>query len=98
MGIKFKLTLHKEFEIDTKRDWGDDNSTLIEHLRDRVGVEPGEKAGPDEIHDAIRSMLGDDIEYVVDLSLDETDFEIEIPDGTEVEVPEEEEDDEGDGE
>lgn len=90
--MKFKLTLNKVFDIDTDRDWGKDLTTLIEHLRDNVGVEPGNAAGEDEIHDAIRSMLADNIEYVVDLSLDETDFEIDIPKGTEVEVPTEEED------
>lgn len=90
MGIKFKLVLHKEFEIDTKRDWSDDYTTLIEALRDNAGVEPGDQANADQIHDAIRSMLEDDIEYVVDLDLDANDFEISVPEGTTVEIPAEE--------
>lgn len=90
--MKFRLILNKTFDIDTKRDWGDDYSNLIDHLKDG-GVEPGTDANPDDIHDAIRSMLEDDIEYVVDLSIDETDFEILIPADATFEVPAEDEDD-----
>lgn len=90
MGFKFKLTLYKVYELDTERDWSNDHTTLIETLRSSVGVEPGNQADADQIHDAIRSMLEDDIEYVVDLDLDANDFEISVPDGTTVEVPAEE--------
>jgi hypothetical protein len=91
--MKFKLILKKEFNIDTKVHWGNDHTTLIETLRDQISVAPGDEAGPDEIHDAIRAMLESDIEYVVDLSLDENDFEIFIPPDTTIEVPAEDEDD-----
>jgi hypothetical protein len=92
MGIKFKLTLNKVFDIDTDKDWGGEHANLIEILKDKLGVDPGTDAGVDEIHDAIREMLADDIEYVVDVSLDETDFEIEVPTGTTFPVPAEDED------
>jgi hypothetical protein len=92
MGIKFKLKLSKEYEIDTAKQWNGDHDTFIEALKDKVGVEPGNEASVDEIHDAIRSMLEDEIEYVVELDIDAMDFEIEIPAGTTFMVPEESED------
>lgn len=91
--MKFKLVLHKEFEIDTDRDWNGELDTLIEALRDKVGVEPGNEANHREIAEAIEAMLSDDIEYVVAVDLDETNFSIDVPVGTTVEVPAEEEED-----
>lgn len=92
MGIKFKLTLNKTYEIDTDRDWSGDIGALIETLRDKIDVEPGTTASAEEIHDGIREMLSDDFESVLDLDLSENDFQIEVPPGTEVEIPADEED------
>jgi hypothetical protein len=89
--MKFKLTLHKVFEVDTDKDWNGGLETLIEHLKDTVGVKPGEKADADQIHDAIRSMLDDDIGYVIEPELSADDFEIEVPSMAIVKIPEEEE-------
>jgi hypothetical protein len=92
--MKFKLILHKEFDIDTDRDWNGELGSLIDALKNNIGVEPGNTATHKEIADAIEVMLADDIEYVVTLDLDETNFSIEVPPGATVEVPAEEDEEE----
>ena len=88
--MKFNLTLHKTFEIDTDKDWGGDMSALMRQLQ--MNCEAGSTASADDIHDAILAMLGDDIDAIVELDLDETDFAISIPEGTTLEIPEDPED------
>lgn len=88
--MKFKLTLHKEFEVDTDKDWGKDLTGLYEKLRDEFSS--GYTARGQEIADAITKMLAEDIETVVDLNLDETNFTVTVDPATAVDIPEDDED------
>lgn len=86
--MKFKLTLHKEFEIDTDKDWGGDLDGLLEMAA--MTYDPGSILSESDIHDTLREMLAEDIDTVVDLELDETCFKIEVPEGTTIELPKKE--------
>lgn len=89
--MKFKLTLHKEFEIDTDTHWDKDLTGLYEKLREH-GFDEGETVAVNDIRLAIKAMLADDIETVVDLDLDETDFKVVVEFGTSLTIPVEPED------
>lgn len=88
--MKFKLTLHKEFEIDTDTHWDKDLTGLYEKLRENF--DEGEAVEAIDIQVAIEAMLADDIETVVDLDLDETDFKVVVEFGTSLTIPVEPED------
>lgn len=76
------LVLTKTFNIDL--DSPDLKPFLVEVLRDQH--EPG-TADSSAIHDAIRSMLEDDFDTLVDLEdITSDDFKIEVPAGTTMEV------------
>jgi hypothetical protein len=84
--MKFKLKLEKEFEIDTDKDWGGDLDGLFEQLKN-CGLAEGETASKSDIEEAIREMLAEGIETVVDLDLDETNFTITVEEGTTIDIP-----------
>lgn len=90
--MKIQLKLEKSYEIDTDRDWDGDTSKLVEVLRDEIRVEPGQTASFKDIEDAVKHMLSEDFEYVVDLDLSEEDFVVTVAPEVNIEIPEEEED------
>lgn len=70
--MKFKITVHKEIELDLE---AADNSDLVSDL----GAELREDiVDPDCVHDALKQFISDDFNSVVDFDLNETDVTIEL--------------------
>lgn len=75
---KYRLKLVKEFFVDTSK-WP---TEIEDDLRNYLPGSARREATEDQLHDAIRDALGDDMEYYgADLGdIDHTDFEIEVLD------------------
>lgn len=81
--MKVKLVLNKEFPIDLDASHNSDiKQLLIERIADQQDVEqsPDLVKNHTFLHDAVRESLADDINDIVDLDLDEHDFEITVED------------------
>lgn len=87
--MKIVLLLNKSYEIDL-----DDpkNSDIVETLRERVStdqdIDPDSTSEIDEamkdeavVHDAVRSALEYDMDEMMDLDIDENDFQITVVQG-----------------
>lgn len=75
--MKFRLTLNKIIEIDTDKDWGGDLSTLDDALK-KMEADP-ENPSPEELHDALRECMDDDLEGTIgELDISSDDFDIEV--------------------
>jgi len=85
--MKFRVTINRVIDIDTERDWSVDTRVRLLEELDAMGVENRE-ASPEEIHDAIRTMLDDDIDEVIgDEGPVSTDYDIEIREDVSLFVP-----------
>lgn len=84
-----KLTLTKTFEYDLSKEEGFDEDTMREALQDLVDA--GMTANASDIKMAVESILQDDCLNEKD-KIEASDFKIEVEDGAEVEMPEDEAD------
>ena len=73
---KFKLTVHKVYDVDTST-WGD----LGGLMKDAIETIDGNPKEPskEELHNAMRHIIEDDISSAIDLGdIDDGDVEIEV--------------------
>jgi len=87
--MKFTVNINKTFEIDTDRDWGGDLDALIDILKEN-GAE--DLANASEIEYALNEMAEDDLDSILgDNGIDCADISIEVPYGTTLKIPAEDE-------
>lgn len=79
--MKLKLTLHREYVLDLSAAKNADVANMLLEMYNEGIDDPIDDladADPDELHDVVKQALADDINNVVDLDLDDGDFEIEV--------------------